>query len=393
METIGGTIVKIMFIGIELVDILAENLYSNMNYQDLKDQFCENPIPSGAYITVPTPYINVLPKGCVVDASIGVYVNWILMDENSMVHSLTVTAALEYYEVTWNGYVIDTPLFVTTSTNLKVVSDSPNHANNNNFDNATQVPEGTYSWLYADRYFDELDFYRVWVPFLKSIYVRIEGFGFPGVDDVNLYLYNATQHLIQKSENGPGQNEVVYGDQWSYPGGYWYVKVHAVVGYGFYNMTISFGPAGGGGPSEPCPTLFVWNGTAYVDYGVVDIHNPSGEDVIREVFILKEDVAVTNYQACFMLREGWPGLNFSESLIDQVKLYAVDAYGNRYPCLLISATHSSDGNVWLKLILSDNWKTQILLLETINLTFFMPYPTSQTQAYIFTIEGCNIIKQ
>jgi len=125
----------------------------------------------------------------------------------------------------------------------------------------------------------------------------------------------------------------------------------------------------------------------------IDLSPPSGEDVIREVFILKEDVAVTNYQACFMLREGWPGLNFSESVIDQVKLYAVDAYGNRYLCPLIKATHSTAGNVLLKLLLSDNWKTKMLLLETIDLTFAVPYPTSQTQAYVFVIEGCNMLKQ
>ena len=76
--------------------------------------------------------------------------------------------------------------------------------------------------------------------------------------------------------------------------------------------------------------MFVWNGSEYVDYGVIDIHNPTGEDVTREVPIQKEDVSLSNYKAKFKLREGWLGLNFSESVIDQVKLYAVDNYGNSH---------------------------------------------------------------
>jgi hypothetical protein len=388
LAKIGGVIVDIMLIGIDLVDILAENLYSDMEYTDLRDQFGENPIPSGAYITVPTPCINVLSKGCVVDASIGVYVHWILTDTNNMEHLLTVTATLEYYEVDWRGYPTGNIFALTTLANVKVTTDSPDKANNNCFENATQIQEGTYEWLYADQKWDKFDFYKVYVPFLKSITAKID---VDSDDDFNLYLYNATLYLISSSENGMGQSEMVYGDQWKYPGDWWYIEVRAVWEYGFYNLTVSFGPAGGGGPSEPCPTLFVWNGTAYVDYGVIDIHNPFGEDVIHEVYVLKRDVAVSRYMAHFMLREGWPGLNFSESLIDQVKLYAI-INGDRYPCLLINATHSTQGNVWPELILSDEKKTQILLLETINLTFTVLYPTSQIEGYVFVIEGCNMLK-
>ncbi len=393
LEKIGGVIVDVLFIGIDLVDILAEKLYSDMAYTDLRDQFGENPIPSGAYITLPTPCINVLPKGCVVDASIGIYVYWILTDANNMEHSLTVTAKLEYYEVDWRGYLTGNEFTLTTSANLKIILDSPDKTNNNSFENATQIQAGTYTFLYADQDVDKDDYYKVYVSHLKSIRVEINiQAGPPYSFDLHLYLYNSTKFLVAASENLGYEDELVYGDQWGYPGDWWYIKVHAVNGYGFYNLTVSFGPAGGGGPSEPCPTLFVWNGTCYVDYGVIDIHNPSGEDVIREVLIAKEDAAVTNYMARFMLREGWPGLNFSESVIDQVKLYAI-INGNRYPCPLIKATHNTEGDVWHKLILSDDKKTQILLLETINLTFLMPYPTSQIQAYIFTIEGCNMLKQ
>ena len=146
----------------------------------------------------------------------------------------------------------------------------------------------------------------------------------------------------------------------------------------------------GGGGGEGCPTLFPWNGDTYVNYGVINIHNPSGEDVIREVSILSEDLAAPNYLATIRLREGYPGLNFSESEIDQVKLYAVQNDGTRYACPLINAVHSRLGNVWLKLLLSDNWRTQTLLNETIDLTFFMPIQNAAT--YTFRIEGCNRYK-
>ncbi len=98
-----------------------------------------------------------------------------------------------------------------------------------------------------------------------------------------------------------------------------------------------------GGGSEGCPALFPWNGTNYVSYGVINIHNPTGQDVIREVSVQKQDVAVTNYLGNFTLFEGWYGLNFSESVIDQVKLYAVDNNGNRYLCPLVAANHSRLG--------------------------------------------------
>jgi len=135
---------------------------------------------------------------------------------------------------------------------------------------------------------------------------------------------------------------------------------------------------------------FVWNGNDYVDYGVIDIHNPTGEDVIREVPVQAEDVGISSYKARFRLREGWPGLNYSESVIDQVKLYAVDKDGNRHLCPLISAKHSTLRNVLLRLLLSDDYRAQMLLLETIDLTFIMPY--QNVQSFTFVIEGCNMLK-
>jgi hypothetical protein len=187
-----------------------------------------------------------------------------------------------------------------------------------------------------------------------------------------------------------------YFDHWLPDDRYWWepyptwnpytftmTKDHAIGGYFYPN-------GGGGGGGDGCPMLFVWNGTAYLDYGVINIHNPSGEDVIREVSVKAQDVSINNYAAKFRLREGWPGLNFSESVIDQVKLYAVDNHGKSHLCPLISATHSRLGNVLPQLLASDDYRVQTLLLEMIDLTFIVPY--QNIQSFTFTIEGCNTMK-
>lgn len=151
--------------------------------------------------------------------------------------------------------------------------------------------------------------------------------------------------------------------------------------------------SGGGTPpgGDGCPTLFSWSGTSYVDHGVIDIHNPSGEDVVREVPVSPRDLAVESHGANFKLREGWPELNFSESVIDRVNLYAIGELGNCYPCPLISATHSQLGDVLRELRRSDDRRVQLLLLETLDLTFYVPFENAQ--AYFFRIEGCNRLKQ
>jgi len=146
-------------------------------------------------------------------------------------------------------------------------------------------------------------------------------------------------------------------------------------------------PPGGG-----CPVLSVWDGVRYVDYGVIDIHNPEGCDVIREVPVKKEDVCVEGFKAKFKLCEGWAGLNYSHSTIDQVKLYAVDADGSRHLCPLTKAVHSIDGNVLLKLLLNDDRNIDMFLMDTLDLTFVVLWPSAKIQSYVFLIEGCNIIK-
>jgi len=152
-----------------------------------------------------------------------------------------------------------------------------------------------------------------------------------------------------------------------------------------HTLRASF--SGGGG----CPTLFVWNGSDYVDYGVINIHDVEN-DVIREVSIQTEDVSIAGHKVKFTLREGWEGLNYSHSLIDQVKLYAVDSEGNRLLCPLIKAEHSEQGRVLFNLLFSDNYRTDTYLMDTIDLTFKVPYPTETIENFTFIIEGHNPLK-
>jgi hypothetical protein len=177
---------------------------------------------------------------------------------------------------------------------------------------------------------------------------------------------------------------------WLLDGSTYYQNPITVTMNSDHTLTAYFQYSGGGGGSGGCPTLFVWNGTGYMDYGVINIHNPTGEDVIREVPIQSEDVCINSHKAKFRLREGWPGLNRSESVIDQVRLYAVDSQGNRHLCPLISAEHSRLGKVLPQLLLSDDYRAQMLLLETVDLTFVVPW--QNIQGFTFVIEGCNIYK-
>lgn len=168
---------------------------------------------------------------------------------------------------------------------------------------------------------------------------------------------------------------------------YYYSNPITVTMTADHSLKAYFYYSSGGG--DGCPTLFVWNGTAYVDYGIIDIHNPSGEDVVREVSIAKQDLAVEDSKVKIRLQEGWLGLNFSESEIDQVKLYAVDNHGNSLSCPLKKATCNGD-NVRPILKESDDVKLNIYLLETVDLEFLVPY--GDVQGFTFVIEGCNMYK-
>jgi hypothetical protein len=240
--------------------------------------------------------------------------------------------------------------------------------------------------LYQSAPADASDWYKFYAESGQNIFVSMQP---PSGVDFNLELYDPNATLRAESHNGAGWSDCVSCTADST--GNWSSRIWLCSGEGqcFFSVNV-YWPDGGGGEGN-CPTLFVWNSTGYVNYGVVDIHDPSGRDVVNKTIVNMTDIGLNNYLAEFRLREGWPGINISETAIDQVRLYAVDNYGHRRLCPLISARHSRLGNVLLQLLFSDNWKTETLLLETIDLTFFVPY--QNIQSYIFVIEGCNWLKQ
>jgi len=531
-------------------DYLAESYYSSIEKLELVDTGTDR-----AYITVPA-------QDYVVDTALGLVFHWILDTENSVGHSLTIMAKVEYCEQSVDGTIIDKDL--TTSVTLNINPDD-----NDSFDDADTIQAGSYSWLYLDYGFDQVDYYKISVTPGKTLFVKMYARDL----DYDLYLYNQNQELVDKSELGTGITESVVGkgecyikvnassggwgwysleveevedlydgdflEGWSCSGGtlftgggkatiliwtspavmtkswtfnsevlkfatvkccdYWdadswrFEARRASDGMWFYgsNSTSAetktwvitdwytgeidkvrikvFGEdgedqasfdyisitsavtltitTGFGGTTDPapgtheylektsvqvtaipdpdyslmywrldgqrvysnpitvttdsdhtlkayfsggggCPTLFVWNGSDYVDYGVINIHDVEN-DVVREVPVQAEDVSVAGYKVKFRLREGWEGLNYSHSLIDQVKLYAVDNEGNRLLCPLIKAEHSDQGKVLLKLLFSDDYRTDTYLMNTIDLTFIMPYPAETIENFTFTIEGHN----
>ena len=159
--------------------------------------------------------------------------------------------------------------------------------------------------------------------------------------------------------------------------------------YDDHELTAYFNYLGGGGGAEVCPTLLAWDGSDYIDLRVIDIH--ADGDVVREASVATDLVSIDNHKAEFRLREGWEGLTYSHSEIDQVKLHAVDSDGNWRLCPLVEATHSEFGNVLPRLLLSDDKRIDLYLLETTDLEFAVPQ-TDEIQDFVFVIEGCNMLK-
>lgn len=133
-------------------------------------------------------------------------------------------------------------------------------------------------------------------------------------------------------------------------------------------------------PANPCPTLFVWNGSEYVEEGVLDIHGNSDITVMYCIETLVPD----GYFCELSLKE----LDEFTSHIDYVKLYAVDSNAEKHPCFLIQAIHSKLGHVEGLLLFDDGRRVDLPPSETIDLRFIAPY--SEIDYFIFEINGYNI---
>jgi len=146
---------------------------------------------------------------------------------------------------------------------------------------------------------------------------------------------------------------------------------------------------GGGG----CPFLEVWDGGDYVDEGLLNIHNAEGVDVTYEHTLMTVPEAVNGAYE-FRLIEHPKTI----SDIDQVQLCAIFEDGTVEEFPLISARHSEDGNVLNLLLKSDDCRVEERgadhnggTSQSIDLKFAGLGPRAEPVAFIFTIEGNNMI--
>ena len=131
-----------------------------------------------------------------------------------------------------------------------------------------------------------------------------------------------------------------------------------------------------------CPTLFVWNGTDYVEEGLLDIHANSDITVQHRI---QNTLALENHVYKLELRE----LDNNTSHIDQVKLYAVDYEGEWHLCSLIYAKHEDDYVTW-KLLFDDEKRIDLTPTQVVNLKFLRSLSYGETAYFIFEINGYNM---
>ncbi len=150
----------------------------------------------------------------------------------------------------------------------------------------------------------------------------------------------------------------------------------------------SAGGGGGGG----CPILSVYNGTDYVEEGLLDLHNPDSIDIVT-IYELYTEPKVVNNRYVLKLTEHPKTI----SHIDKVQLFGLLSNNLIVPLPLISAIHSAMGQVSQILRYSDNLRVDELgadhnegTSESINLEF-LALPYIYFKEFIFVIEGYNMI--
>jgi len=139
---------------------------------------------------------------------------------------------------------------------------------------------------------------------------------------------------------------------------------------------------GGGGGGGACPTLFVWNGTDYVEEGFLNIHTESDVTVRHEI---QNTLALENGVYKLQLRE----LDEYASHIDQVRLYAVDGEGEWHSCPITYAYHNELGKVKKTLRFDDDTRVDLKPTEVIGLKFAPSILYDKTEYFIFEINGYN----
>jgi hypothetical protein len=151
--------------------------------------------------------------------------------------------------------------------------------------------------------------------------------------------------------------------------------------------------SGGGGG---CPNLLVWNGTAFADQGLLNIHNlinPTS-DVVSEHTLNATPALIWPNFYLLELYEHPAGYNASHSWINQVMLYAVDTNGICHQCNLVfayelSTNRSQNGNVLPLLLYDDTKWAQTYYGDRIFLLFTAPH-VADIDHFVFVIIGHNM---
>jgi hypothetical protein len=165
---------------------------------------------------------------------------------------------------------------------------------------------------------------------------------------------------------------------------------YSVVKYGSSVPGLTYPDNGGGGGG--CPILSVYDGEDYENEGLLDIHNPEGLDVIAERILSTRPERVDG-RYLLQLTEHPQTI----SHIDQVKLLARLRDGTTVQLSLLSAIHSTEGQVKGELLRSDDIRVDVLgadhnngTSEYIDFEFVAPMGLDIID-YIFIIEGNNVI--
>ncbi len=140
-------------------------------------------------------------------------------------------------------------------------------------------------------------------------------------------------------------------------------------------------PGGGGGGGMFCPTLFSWNGRAYAEEGLLNIHGDS--DVTIDYRL--SHLTPVGRRCLLSLRE----LDNYTSHIDQARLFAVDAQDNWYECALRLAWHNNLGRVEALLTHNDEQRVDMAPGERTELIFLLPKNANNIHHFVFELNGHN----
>jgi len=153
-----------------------------------------------------------------------------------------------------------------------------------------------------------------------------------------------------------------------------------------------YGPPPGGGGGGGCPILYTFNGTEYIEEGLLDIHDIDGIDRTY-IHTLQTTPYPLNNKIYLQLTEHPKTISY----IDHVRLYGRLENGQWVSLHLKSAIHSTIGEVRNLLRHSDDLRVTELgeehnngISETIDLEFVMERDTDFLE-FIFIIEGNNVI--